>query len=197
MSIAALNYIQPISASPTEKLLLWAIANRADNIGRCWPSRKKLIEDTGLSLASIKRGLGQLERKGILRRTEGRSEDGHKRVVVIELVAISGRPTERSVRGSQCAPREAHADTGVGLAVIPDMGSQCAPLYKEEPKLEPKDEPLAQAEKNENRRFGKGILGKGDGSGRPARALDRHLRKRQACLAQRISGGLARPIRRR
>ncbi len=28
MSIAALDYIQPISAPPTEKLLLWAIAEQ-------------------------------------------------------------------------------------------------------------------------------------------------------------------------
>lgn len=67
-------------------LLVWvAIAHRARPRGEvllCWPSLKRLKEDTGLSIPTVKRALGVLEAKGMIERS-WRPELGFKSKITI------------------------------------------------------------------------------------------------------------------
>lgn len=144
MSNVALNYIQTIATISREKLVLWAIANRAGKDGRCWPSLKKLAADTGLSLATVKRALSGLEEKGIIRRIPQHADGGRQTVSIIEICGLHKTSSRLQGRGSSCTPGGAQPAPGEGLTVSPPRGSARAPLNKEEPKYEPSSEPLAQ-----------------------------------------------------
>lgn len=52
-----------------EKLLLLALARNCNGFGVCWPSRKRLSADTGMSLGSVQRAIRGAELKGWLRRS--------------------------------------------------------------------------------------------------------------------------------
>jgi hypothetical protein len=143
MSNAALNFIQQIRV-PSRKLVLWAIANRIGKDGRCWPSLKTLVEDTGLSLTTVKRVLSRLKGKDIIRRSNQHKPSGRQKVSIIELIGFPKHAEKNDGRGSPRASGGAQPATGEGLTASPPRGSDCASLYKEEPKYEPSCEPLAE-----------------------------------------------------
>jgi len=51
---------------PATKLLLGAIADRLGQNGFCWPSIRRLANDTGLTKQTILSGVGRLKAKGLL-----------------------------------------------------------------------------------------------------------------------------------
>jgi Helix-turn-helix domain len=53
--------------NPSRKLLLLAVANYADESGRCWPSQERLANDTEASLDTIQRQTKKLAADGFLR----------------------------------------------------------------------------------------------------------------------------------
>ena len=50
----------------SERLVLLALADFADNAGRCWPSKRKLSEMCRISPRNVKRHLASAESKGLL-----------------------------------------------------------------------------------------------------------------------------------
>lgn len=57
---------------------LWCcIAARTGRDGRCWPGKQQLVVDSGLSMASVKRSLAELEAAGLLLVEHRRKEGGH------------------------------------------------------------------------------------------------------------------------
>jgi len=57
---------------PTEKLIaLRLVWHRNANSGRCDPSQSRLARDVGVSIATVKRAILSLERKGVLARKRG------------------------------------------------------------------------------------------------------------------------------
>lgn len=60
-----------ILATPTQKLVLLALAERADNGGLCCPSLTHLATATGLSRSSVVRSLDQLEEAQFIERERG------------------------------------------------------------------------------------------------------------------------------
>lgn len=86
MSVQAITAAIAIQGvSPTEKLLLIALANYADKDGRCFPSQKTLAEDTCLSDRSIRTILTDLVERGLLDRQERRRADGSRATDLITL----------------------------------------------------------------------------------------------------------------
>jgi hypothetical protein len=64
--------------SSSEKLLLLALANYADDKMECWPSQKRLAGDTCLSERTVRSLLKALEERRIVSRKEFRRPDGSR-----------------------------------------------------------------------------------------------------------------------
>lgn len=86
MSVQALTCafaVRGLSAS--EKLLLLALANYANEKMACWPSQERLAADTELSERTIWAGLKSLEAKRLLSRQGRKRPDGTRSTDVITL----------------------------------------------------------------------------------------------------------------
>jgi len=63
-----------------EKLVLLALANRADDRGDCWPSMSTIAKDAGICRATVIRMVGKIERRGLIslvRRTTAHGKSSH------------------------------------------------------------------------------------------------------------------------
>lgn len=54
--------------SPTQKLVLVALADNAQDDGKAWPGKDTIVKKTGLGKSSVYRSLDELEDAGLLRR---------------------------------------------------------------------------------------------------------------------------------
>lgn len=129
--------IQAVSAAlktrglvPSDKLLLLALANYADDKMKCWPSHRTLADDTGLSQRTILTAFKRLEDAGLLTRAERKRSDGSR---ASDIVALS-------LGGEMVAPRGEMVAPGVGKS-LRGGGEMVAPLTTFEPSLEPSEEP--------------------------------------------------------
>lgn len=68
MSIALLNAVWPLRMASSSKVVLLALADRADDGGRCYPSIVDIRERTCLGERTIQDALSDLEHAGALRR---------------------------------------------------------------------------------------------------------------------------------
>lgn len=68
MSFQAIAWAFKQPAKTAEKFLLIAVSNYADEQGHAWPSVERLSLDTGMSRATVKRGLKRLEDGGYISR---------------------------------------------------------------------------------------------------------------------------------
>ncbi|MBR0651995.1 helix-turn-helix domain-containing protein [Roseomonas terrae] len=62
----ALRWCRPIAVTPTEKALLWALADQADDGGKAWPSIAGLVEATCLSERSVQNAIKGLRLRHLL-----------------------------------------------------------------------------------------------------------------------------------
>jgi hypothetical protein len=138
MSVQALSCAMAIrGVSASEKLLLLVLANFADEGMSCWPSHKRLADDTGLSQRSVLSLLKGLEGKRFITRTERKRPDGSRTSDKITL-HFSGEVI--SPRGEAVSGGGEIGDTGVGKPTA-GGGEIISPLTTFEPSTEPKDEP--------------------------------------------------------
>jgi len=94
---------------PSEKLLLLALANYADDAMKCWPSHKALASDTGLSQRTILTTFKRLEDAGLLVREARSRNDGSRSSDIITL-KLGGETI--SPRGATISPRGETASGG-------------------------------------------------------------------------------------
>lgn len=142
MSNAALNFAQALRLPPSQKLTLWALANRANKNNLCWPSMKTLSKDTCLSQATLKRVLAELERKEIISRQPRYDDRGRQISNMIELLGIGEELKKDHDTGSWRWPKGANSNPGEGLTLSPAGSSGCCSSDKEEPKYKSQHEPL-------------------------------------------------------
>lgn len=77
MSIAALNWAwDQTDLSSSAKLVLVALADRANDDGKCWPGMDKVAERACMSTRQVSRHLTTLEDMGLLSRRRLRRDDG-------------------------------------------------------------------------------------------------------------------------
>jgi hypothetical protein len=75
MSVQAITWAtQQVTGRSVIKFVLVAIANYADDAGKCWPSQQRLAEDTEQSVDSVQRALKELKRLGLLYATPRRQK---------------------------------------------------------------------------------------------------------------------------
>ncbi len=95
-------------------------------------------------MATAKRILSRLKGKRIIRRSDQHDTSGRQKASIIELIGFPKHAEKNDGRGSPRASGGAQPATGERLTASPPRGSDCASLYKEEPKYEPSCEPLAE-----------------------------------------------------
>lgn len=116
MSMAALRWIRPLSVSPTQKVVLWALADQANDDGEAWPSIAGLMEATCLSERAIRGALRELEGAGFIETEAG---GGRNRTSCYRL-AMSENGAARAEKGQE-PPRNARHEKG---HLLPERGQQ-------------------------------------------------------------------------
>lgn len=91
MSVAVLTWAFRRDLPPSEKFVLVALADCADETGACWPSQSELREKTGLSERTVRDSVKALQARGLLVRAEVRRGDGSRRSDAYVLVGYSDR----------------------------------------------------------------------------------------------------------
>ena len=105
MSLRALSYVFPLELDPSEKFVLVALADSANDVGSAWPSLVTITRKTGYSERTVRRALVNLVAAGALIQTEagGGGElggSGSGRTGRYQIVGIEGVPVP-NVRGGR------------------------------------------------------------------------------------------------
>ena len=113
MSIAALNWAWAMECpNATSKLVLLALADRADDDGKCWPGMDTVAARAGVSTRQVSTHMKSLEGMGLLSRVRRRRDDG----------TLSGYTFRLHVQLQQFDPPEANRhwkQTSTGSAASP------------------------------------------------------------------------------
>jgi hypothetical protein len=92
VSVQAITWALDYAAgSVTEKVLLFVLANYANEFGVSWPSQKTLADQTALGERTVRRVLADMERRGVIRRIVRRRGNGSRQSDMILLAAFEGR----------------------------------------------------------------------------------------------------------
>lgn len=109
MSVSAMKWaFDQKGVTSTEKLVLLALADHADDAGRCWPSVARMEEMTALSERSIRKAIQTLEEKGALSTDRGVGR-GNSSKYILKLDSSVDASTPQKVQDSHLLP-----DTGKG-----------------------------------------------------------------------------------
>jgi hypothetical protein len=100
--------VRELRVPAVSKLLLYALASRADNSDRCWPSVRRLCVDTGLSRRAVQLHIARLIDSGMLVREQRAGRSNRFRIVLNELTAlhskgVNGATTPRNNAQSRTA----------------------------------------------------------------------------------------------
>ncbi|MFS1584160.1 MAG: helix-turn-helix domain-containing protein [Candidatus Arsenophonus phytopathogenicus] len=100
MSRIATNWVWKINLKASQKLLLLALAERADEHHCCYPSYQRLINDTGLDKKTICRQINQMIAEGVIIDT-GERKGSTKQVKVLQLNIAEEEYQKRDTKQSQ------------------------------------------------------------------------------------------------
>ena len=90
MSFVAIRWAFKQTASHRDKLVLLALANRANEQGHCWPSMKTIGIDCGMSRHTVLRSVDRLRKLGLISTEERKNKDGKSSHNY--YLAINGKP---------------------------------------------------------------------------------------------------------
>jgi hypothetical protein len=96
--------VRDLKLAPPQKLLLFALASRANPADRCWPSVARVCRDTGLSRRAVQIHLGHLTTHGLVVR-EGRH--GRSNIYRLTLDGYGGTSSGPSKQGIAELPQAA------------------------------------------------------------------------------------------
>lgn len=92
MSIQALAWARTVTTGTSNrKLVLWVLADYADEAWSCYPGQKRIAAETELGERTVRRVLAELETAGLITRQERRRDDGYRTSdrIVLQPGAIS------------------------------------------------------------------------------------------------------------
>ncbi|MFZ2252669.1 MAG: helix-turn-helix domain-containing protein [Minisyncoccia bacterium] len=130
MSVQAITAAFAVQGvSPSEKLTLLALANYADQDGRCWPSQVTLTRDTGLSERTIWAAMQRLEAAGMISRERRRRSDGYRTsdLVTIFLPATDAVKPNLTRKSCNSYPQMAQTLPATVAAQEPSVNHQEEP----------------------------------------------------------------------
>jgi hypothetical protein len=85
MSIKLMSIVWMMDLPKSEKMLLLALADSANDDGVCWPSREVLAKKCGDSVRTVIRGIVKLEQRGFLSNKPRTRENGSYRSNIYQL----------------------------------------------------------------------------------------------------------------
>lgn len=88
MMAQAFAYAVEHELAPTRRLVLYVMADVADDDGRLWPGQKRLQRLTGLSVSTIRQSLREFEDAGILDTTTRVRDEGRGRTSNLYVLTI-------------------------------------------------------------------------------------------------------------
>lgn len=88
---------------PTERLIMLALADHADDAGRCYPSISRLCSRTGLAQRTVQTNIRKLQDQGYIRIIPSAGQGGANLYFVTATPAADAPPQETRPR-SRCAP---------------------------------------------------------------------------------------------
>ena len=135
---------QEAGGNAPRKLILILLANRADDAWVCWPSRRLLAEESGLSVRQVVRHLASLEEDGLIRRVPWQRADGGQGANVFALGPIAAdAPVSCTTRGG------GHVRHGGWTSMTRGEGHTRHPLNPQE---KPTPKPSSSGAREESRR---------------------------------------------
>jgi hypothetical protein len=102
---------------PTERLVMLALADHADDQGRCYPSNARLCDRTGLSERAVRQNIRALESSGYLSVHIGAGQSGSN-VYIVRPQGGQEMPPAGNAPGTSCTPPR---------HLVPDRGAPDAP----------------------------------------------------------------------
>lgn len=78
MSVKAMTWVWSLALKSNQKFVLLALADHADDEGRCWPSIEKLAVKCGISRSAVNEHLKTLVHLGLIVRKKRCSEQGYR-----------------------------------------------------------------------------------------------------------------------
>jgi len=129
MSVQAISAALALrGVSSSEKLLLLALANYADESMRCWPSQVRLAEDTCLTDRTVRALLAALEGRGLVSRKEQRRRDGSR---ASDLITLHLQQPETISGGAEIASGGPEVVSGLTTFEPPKEPSKdiCSPEF--------------------------------------------------------------------
>jgi len=176
MSWQATAWVATVEAGGSSgKLLLYALANYADEHGRCWPSDARLMQDTELSERAIREWKRKLEEAGLLRVERRRTPGGTFQADEIRL-SMGAQPPAKSAGGAtgkSCRDHRQMTPPPPADGAVPPT-----PPYIAEPSEEPPIEPVEREARASERQEGQPEAQAPAADERPSRqALERRFWK--------------------
>jgi hypothetical protein len=145
MSMVALTWVRRCGAAPTLRLVLYALADMANDDGECWPSIASLVERTGLSERTIQTALAKLVSAGTLAVERG---GGRGRTNLYRFQYPAG---ETPFLASE-TPQEKPRFSGNPAAKTPFLTTETPHLTAETPQqMHPKPQEANEASEKPNR----------------------------------------------
>src|SRR5690606_2412510 len=144
MSFQAMTWAVEQRLPAAQKLVLLMLANRTNHdTGRCDPSHRRLADECGMSTATVKRAIVELEKKGLLRVIH-RTREGVNlpNQYQLNLGAEVGSPCGGS---GHSEPTVGSPCTEGGVTVTPGVGSPCTTNQEDKPGIEPVNKPIGAA----------------------------------------------------
>ena len=100
------HYVNAVKAhqclTRTTKYIAWALADRANDNGSCWPSIKTLSADTGFHSSTVKRALHTLKGSGYLtieaRSRKDGSQTSNRYTLILEAFTIGLKRATKAVK---------------------------------------------------------------------------------------------------
>lgn len=116
MSVKAINWaFEQQGLTPTQKVVLLAMADDADSDGLCFPSWARLERRAEVSRSTVARAIKELAKKELVRRSNRYGESGRQTSSLYELALDVLRPPE-TIEGCQIDTGEGVThDTGEGV----------------------------------------------------------------------------------
>lgn len=144
MSWQATAWVSTVEAGGASgKLLLYALANYADEHGVCYPGDERLMRDTELSERAIRDWKRKLAEAGLMAIERRRVKGGTFDVDVIRLAMEPGEPPANSAGGEDAATTGKSRPNHRQMTPPPPANGAVPPTppYKAEPSKEPPEEP--------------------------------------------------------
>jgi Helix-turn-helix domain len=142
--------VRDLTLAPPQKLLLFALASRANRADRCWPSVARVCRDTGLSRRAVQIHLGHLATRGLVVRDGRYGRSNIYRLTLDGFGDASSGPSEQGIAERRqtalermpCAP-QAH-EMRTPAHGVPPPGALGAPEVPREVSLRKQRKPSGE-----------------------------------------------------